>query len=122
MGARPVILDKCPKCGTRLVQRSVEQNDRLHALLHDIATQKQWAGQWLDVEAWKRLMTAAWERSEGRAAEIYPSVDQAGFDVVYRRTSRMNKKELSELIEFVTAWAIEQGIKLEEEKAQFQGA
>jgi hypothetical protein len=112
----PIRVDRCPNCNWVLRERTIEQNDKLHALLSDIAGQKQWAGQWLDVEAWKRLMTAAWERANGRAAEIYPSVDQAGFDVVYRRTSRMNKKELSELIEFVTAWAIEQGIKLEEEK------
>jgi hypothetical protein len=111
---QPIRIDRCPKCGTTLRERTIEQNDKLHALLHDISTQKQWAGQWLDIEASKRLMTAAWERSNGRAAEIYPALDQAGFDVVYRRTSRMNKAELSELIEFATAWAIEQGVTLQE--------
>lgn len=97
-----------------LRERSIEQNSKLHALLHDISSQKKWAGQRLDIEAWKRLLVAAWERSEKRPAEIYPALDGAGFDVVYRRTSRMNKQEMIELIEYATAWAIENGVTLRE--------
>ncbi len=97
-----------------LRERSIEQNAKLHAVLQDISTQKQWNGQYLDVEAWKRLMVAAYERANGRTAEFYPSLDGAGFDVVHRRTSRMNKEEMSELVEFATSWAIDKGIKLEE--------
>ena len=111
---RPARIDRCPGCGMRLVQRSTEQNDRLHALLSDIASQKQWAGQWLSVEEWKRLMVAAWDRAEGRSARMFPSIDGQGFDVIYQRTSRMNKQEMTELIEYATSWAIEQGIKLQE--------
>jgi hypothetical protein len=100
-----------------LRERSIEQNSKLHALLADISRQKQWAGQWIDVEAWKRLLTAAWERAEGRSAEFYPALDGAGFDVVWRRTSRMNKQEMISLIEYAQAWAVENGVKLSEEKA-----
>jgi hypothetical protein len=100
-----------------LRERSIEQNAKLHALLADISRQKQWAGQWIDVEAWKRLLTAAWERAEGRSAEFYPALDGAGFDVVWRRTSRMNKQEMISLIEYAQAWAVENGVKLSEEKA-----
>lgn len=107
-------IDKCPHCGKSIRQRSGEQNSKFHAVLQDISEQKQWAGRFLDVEAWKRLMVAAWERSEGRAAEIYPALDSSGFDVVYRHTSRMNQKELSELIEFATAWAIQHDVKLQD--------
>ena len=110
-------IDKCPHCGGILRERTVEQNSGLHAILTDISKQKQWAGQYLDVEAWKRLMVSAYERANKRPAEIYPALDGFGFDVVYRRTSRMSKQELSELIEFATAWAVEQGIHLHEEAA-----
>ena len=113
----PIRIDRCPGCGTVLRERSVEQNAKLHALLHDISTQKQWANQWLDIEAWKRLMVAAWERANGKPAEFYPAIDGSGFDVVYRRTSRMNKNEMIELIEYVTAWAVQNDIHLHEEKA-----
>ncbi len=60
-------------------------------------------------------MVAAWERANGKSAEFYPAIDGVGFDVVYRRTSRMNKNEMIELIEYATAWAVENGVRLEEE-------
>lgn len=111
----PIRIDKCPGCGMVLRGRSVEQNAKLHAVLHDISRQKQWAGLWLDIEAWKRLMVAAWERANGKSAEFYPAIDGVGFDVVYQRTSRMNKNEMIELIEYATAWAVQNGVKIEEE-------
>ncbi len=72
-------IDKCPHCGKSIRHRSTEQNAKLPAVLQDIASQKQWAGQWLDVEDWKRLITAAWERASGRQARIFPSLDGHSF-------------------------------------------
>ena len=105
-------IDKCPHCAGSLVVRSVEQNSKLHALLSDIAEQKQWAGHWLNAEDWKRLMVAAFERANKEGARIFPSIDGNGIDMIYRRTHRMSKQEMSELIEFATAWAVNNGIKL----------
>lgn len=107
-------IDRCPRCGVTLRERSTEKNAHLHAILGAISKQKQWAGQWLDIEAWKRLMVAAFEREKGHNAEFYPALDGAGFDVVYRRTSRMSQEEIRELIAFAEAWAIEQGVELGE--------
>ncbi len=111
---QPIRIDRCPNCNWVLRERSIEQNDKLHAILSDISKQKQWNGQSLDIEAWKRLFVAAWERANQRPAEIYPALDGGGFDLVYRRTSRMNKSEMSELVEYVTAWAIDKGVELQE--------
>jgi len=108
-------VDKCPHCGFGIVQRTLEQNDKLHAVLQDIAEQKQWAGQHLDLEDWKRLLTAAWERATGGHIRMYPAVDGHGMDVLYRRTSRMNKAEMIELIEYITAWAVDNGIQLRDQ-------
>jgi hypothetical protein len=105
-------IDKCPLCAGSLRQRSSEQNAALHSLISDIAKQKQWAGQWLDVTDWKRLLTMAWERAEGGHVRAIPALDGAGFDVLYRRTSRMSKQDMSSLLEYVTSYAVEQGIKL----------
>ena len=110
--SRGYIVDKCPHCSGTLRQRSPEQNDKLHALLSDIAEQKDWAGKKLDTESWKRLMVAAWCRSNQGNVDIVPAIDGAGFDVIYRRTSRFTKQEMSELLEYATAWAIENGITL----------
>jgi hypothetical protein len=111
MPARTFAVEKCPRCGCQLVQRSIEQNAALHAALHDIATQKQWMGQWLDVETWKRLLTCAWERTQGRQARLFPALDGHGMDVVYSRTSRMSKQDLSDLLDYVHAWGADQGVK-----------
>lgn len=108
----PIRIDRCPRCGCTLRERSVEKNAHLHALLSDIAKQKQWAGKWLDVETWKRLMVAAFEREKGRGIEMYPAIDGHGMDIVYSRTSRMSQEEIRELILFAEAWAIENGVEL----------
>lgn len=114
---QPTRIDRCPNCNHRLEQRSGEQNSKLHALLADISEQKEWAGRYWDVEDWKRLMTAAWIRASGGNPVMVPAVDGNGFDVLYRRTSRLSKQEASELIEYATAWAIENGVRLHQEAA-----
>lgn len=106
------VIDKCPGCGTTLRQRTTEQNALLHAVLADIAEQKDWAGRKWDVEAWKRILTSAFCRANGQSAEIIPAIDGHGIEVLYRHTSRMSKQEMSELIEFITAQALEWGVKL----------
>lgn len=106
-------IDRCPKCGATLVHRTAEQNDLLHAILQNISEQKQWAGQSLDVEDWKRLMTAGWLRATGQSVRVFPSIDGQGVDMLYQRTSRLSKQDMSELLEYVTSWAVDQGIHLE---------
>lgn len=105
-------IDRCPRCGHSLRERSTVKNAHLHAILGAIAKQKQWSGKWLDIEAWKRLMVAAYERANGRPAEFYPAIDGQGFDVVYRRTSRMAQDEIRELIYFAESWALEHGVEI----------
>ena len=107
-------VERCPSCGARLEQRSYEQNALLHALIRDIAEQKQWAGEWLDEEDWKRLLIAAYERTQGRSARIYPALDGHGFEAIYRRSSRMSKQEASDLCVYVMAWGAEHGVKFRE--------
>ena len=116
MGQRGYLVDKCPRCGCTLRQRTHEQNAMLHALLTDISEQIKWAGQKLDVEDWKRLITAGWERANGTHVRIFPSLDGPGMDVLYRRTSRLTKQEMTELIEYATAWAVKQGVHLHDQQ------
>ena len=95
--------------------RSLEQNSKLHAALSDIADQIEWHGERMDVDDWKRLLTAAWARAESQQVKLVPALDGNGFDVLYRRTSRMSKSEMSNLIEYLHAWGAEQGVKLNDE-------
>jgi hypothetical protein len=105
-------VDRCPRCGVTLRERTTEKNAHLHAILGAISKQKQWAGKYLDIEAWKRLIVAAYEREKGRPAEFYPALDGQGFDVVYRRTSRMSQEEIRDVIHYAEAWAIDNGVEI----------
>ena len=86
--------------------RTSEQNDRFHAMLQDVAEQKQWHGERLDIEEWKRLFSAAVFKEK-----MLPGIS-GGIVIVPKFTRRMSKGELSELMEFVSAWAVENGVRL----------
>lgn len=85
-------------------RRNLEQNALLHALLTDISRRREWAGKRRDPETWKRLFVAAWCRSRGEHIEVLPALDGHGIDVVFRRTSKMSKPEVAELIDYIQAW------------------
>ncbi len=91
----------------RKATRSSAENALLHALLGEIATTKEWAGQKRDIEVWKRLMTAAWCRATNQQVELMPALDGHGVDIVYRRTSQLSRRECADLITFVQAWMAE---------------
>ena len=93
--------------------RSLEQNAKLHALIGDIAKEVIWANKEQSVETWKRLLTAAWLRARGEPVEMLPAIDGHGVDIVFRPTSKLTVEEMSEFIEYIQAWAVEQGIKIE---------
>lgn len=85
-------------------RRNLEQNALLHALLTDISQRHEWAGRKRDIDTWKRLFVAAWCRTRGEQIEMLPALDGHGVDIVFRRTSKMSKSDVSELIDYVQAW------------------
>lgn len=86
-------------------KRSGDQNAALHALIDEIARTRTHAGRKWDAEVWKRLLVAAWCRVSGEAVMIVPALDGHGVDMVPARTSKLTKRECSDLLEFVHAWA-----------------
>ncbi len=111
----PAKVDRCDSCGALLIQRTLEQNSRYHAVVQDVADQRDWpkgSGQMLSVEVWKQLISAAFERAQGRGTGVYPAIDGHGVDVVYWHSSRRGKKAMSELIEYTQAFAIDEGVIL----------
>jgi len=91
--------------------RSLEQNDKLHTMLNDISKQVDWYGKKLSVLIWKRLCVAAYLREIKESPMMIPAIDGNGIDMIYEHTSKMSKKMLSELIEWVYAFGTEKGIK-----------
>jgi len=92
--------------------RSLEQNALLHALIQEIAKSVKWAGSLREVDTWKRLLTAAWLRARGEPIEMLPAIDGNGVDIVFRRTADLTIPEMNELIDYIQAWAIDQGVDL----------
>jgi hypothetical protein len=90
--------------------RSLDANALLHSLITELANQLQWAGKKRDVEIWKRLLVAAWCRTKGEPIEILPAIDGNGVDIVPARTSKLSKKDCSDLIEYIYAYGAENGI------------
>lgn len=91
-------------------KRSNPQNAKLHSIIGEIAAQKEWAGQRWDSEVWKRLLVAAWMRAKGERVTVVPSLDGYGVDVVFARTSKLSKADMSDLLEYVQAWAAQNGV------------
>ena len=90
--------------------RSTQENRLLHALIGEIARQKEWGGKKHDTEVWKRLLVSAWCRARGDQITILPAIDGQGVDIVPVRTSKLSVAECAELITFVQAWAAMNGV------------
>ena len=85
--------------------RSIEQNSRLWALLHDVAAQVDWYGKRLTPEDWKHVFT-----SSLRKLEVVPNLEGNGFVALGLSTSRMSKRELGDLMTLIEAFGADRGV------------
>jgi hypothetical protein len=88
--------------------RSLEQNAMLWAVLNDISKQVKWYGQSLTDYEWKDVLTAALKKEK-----VVPGIN-GGFVVLGQRTSKMSKKEFTELLEIAYAFGAQQGVKFKD--------
>lgn len=101
----------------KAAKRSLAQNDRLWAMLSDIAAQKQHNGRKYDAESWKSLFLHAL----GRETQFIPSLDGKSFMPLGYRSSDLSKEEMSQLLEFMEAWAAENGVRFKAAPSQRDG-
>ena len=87
--------------------RTLEQNAHLWPLLDIISREVDWYGQRLTAEEWKDVFSASL-----RGQKAVPNIDGTGFVVCGQSTSKMGKKEFSDLLEIIFAFAAERGIAL----------
>lgn len=92
--------------------RSLEQNARLWAQLTDISQQVEWYGKRLTPEDWKHVFSASL-----RKLAVVPNLDGTGFVALGLSTSRMTKRELGDLIDLMTAFGNERGVRWTEPAA-----
>ena len=90
--------------------RSLEQNSKLHALLSDISKQCEFNGQKRDIDTWKIIMVSAHKIATGGKAEMVIGIE---CEVINLResTAQMGVQRLASLIEYTTAWGVENGVK-----------
>src|SRR5688572_6721340 len=95
--------EKAP-AGTRVEfkapKRTLPQNDRLWAMLTDVAQQTLHAGRKYTPDQWKVLFMHAC----GREVQFIPALDGAGFIPWGQSSSDLKKAEMTELIEFIFSW------------------
>lgn len=81
----------------KAARRSLSQNDRMWAMLTDIADQVQWHGLTLETEDWKLIFLDALKRE----LRMVPNIDGNGFVNLGRSSSDLSKAEMSDLIELL---------------------
>lgn len=84
--------------------RSNDQNAYLWPLLTEISAQVDWYGQKLTADEWKDVFSAALKKQKA-----VPGID-GGFVVCGQSTSRMSKREFSDLLELIHCFAAERGV------------
>jgi hypothetical protein len=99
------------------LKRTGPQNQKLHAMITDVAAQVEWSGAKRDVEAWKDIFTAAL-RSAKHGLDVVPGIN-GGFVLLGMHTSQMTVPEVAELIELIAAFGAEHDVRFHEEQ---QGA
>lgn len=94
-------------------RRSLDQNARLWAMLGDVSQQVNWHGKRLSPEDWKHVFSSALKKME-----VVPNLDGTGFVALGLSTSRMTKRELSDLMTLIEAFGAERDVVWSEPERQ----
>ncbi|CCM77091.1 recombination protein NinB [Rhizobium mesoamericanum] len=96
--------------GTRIEfkasKRSLPQNDKMWAMLTEVAEQTTYHGIRLYPEDWKLLFLDALKRE----VRMVPNLDGNGFTSLGRSSSDLDKGEMIELIEIIYEWGTRNGV------------
>ena len=87
-------------------RRSIPQNDRMWAMLTDVATQLPWHGIKLSADDWKLLFLDSLKRE----LRMVPNLDGNGFVNLGRSSSDLSKAEMTDLIEIIAAFGANHGV------------
>ena len=95
--------------------RTLEQNAKMWAVLTDISKQVQWDGEWRTPEDWKDLVTAALRKIKNQEQRLCRGLE-GGLVALGERTRQMSIEEMSEVIEYATAWGAMRGVRFGDER------
>jgi hypothetical protein len=87
-------------------KRSLPQNDRMWAMLTDLASQVKWHGLSLTADDWKLIFLDALKRE----VRMVPNLDGNGFVSLGRSSSDLSKAEMTDLIDLISAFGANHGV------------
>ena len=87
-------------------KRSLPQNNRLWAMLGDIAKQVKWHGRTMTDIQWKHFFSAVL-----LGQETVPNLDGTGFVVLGKATSTMSVNEMIDMQELMSAFGAERDVR-----------
>ena len=93
------------ECDIRPRKRTLPQNSIMWGMLGDVSGQVDWYGMKLTSDEWKDVFTAAL-----KGQKTVPGIE-GGFVVLGAHTSKMNVKEMADLITLMSAFGAEKGVK-----------
>lgn len=88
-------------------RRSIPQNDRMWAMLTDVATQAPWHGLKLSPDDWKLVFLDALKRE----VRMVPNLDGNGFVSLGRSSSDLSKAEMGDLMALIEMFGAKHGVK-----------
>lgn len=91
-------------------KRTLAQNDRMWAMLTDIAEQLEWAGAKRLPEDWKLMFLDYLERELGHEPNIVPSLDGQGYVRLDGSSSKLSIEEMTMLIELIFSFGALHGV------------
>lgn len=104
--------------GTRVefksAKRTLPQNDRMWAMLTEVAEQLSWHGQRLGTEDWKLVFLDALRREKKAEVRFVPNTDGSGFVNLGTSSSDLSKDEMTDLIELIFAFGAKHGVAFKE--------
>jgi hypothetical protein len=87
-------------------KRTLPQNDKMWAMLTDVATQLVWHGMRLTPDDWKIMFLDGLKRE----LRLVPNINGDGFVNLGRSSSDLSKDEFADLLELITAFGAKHGV------------
>jgi hypothetical protein len=97
----------------KAMKRSIPQNDRMWAMLTDVAQQVPWHGQTLRPDDWKLIFLDGLTRE----LRMVPNLEGTGFINLNRSSSDLSKEEMTDLIELIFEFGSRHGVQFQERAA-----
>lgn len=99
-------------------KRTTPQNDKMWAMLTELAEQLAWHGKKLMPDDWKLVMLDALRREKAQELRFVPNTDGTGFVNLSTSSSDLSKDEMADLIELIFAFGAKHDVIFKDTEAR----